>query len=144
MSSIVKAIERTHKWADDNNWPVVYWAVDLHGTVLKPSYERQGQNFAYPHALECLKAISANKNNVLIMFSSSWPDRLLEHREDFRALGIDFKYINVNPEVQTNLKGHGYYFDKFYFNVMLEDKAGFDPDSDWLAIIEYMKSRHEK
>lgn len=141
MSSIVNAIKRTHKWADDNNQPIIYWAIDLHGTVLKPTYERGTGFDFYPYAEECLRYLAKDDNNVLIMFSSSWPNSLHEYMDAFRSIEIHFKYVNVNPDVQTNLKGHGYYFDKFYFNVMLEDKAGFEPETDWKDILDYMKGR---
>lgn len=142
MSSIVEAIKRTHKWADDNNWPIVYWAIDLHGTVFKPNYNRDAHNEFYPNARDCLRYLSEDDNNVLIISSSSWPDDLHEHAARFFDQAIYFKYINENPEVETDLRGHGYYYDKFYFNVMLEDKAGFDPDTDWKDILEYMKERN--
>lgn len=142
MSSIVEAIKRTHKWADDNNWPIVYWAVDLHGTILKPSYERGKDKEFYPYAKECLEYISNDKNNVLILFSSSWPAELNRYQAILDSMGIKFKYANSNPEVKTKLDGHGCYYDKFYFNVMLEDKAGFDPENDWEAILDYMKERN--
>ncbi len=144
MSSIVNAIKRTHEWADKNNKHVVYWAIDLHGTVLKPSYQRNDEELIYyPYAKECLQLLSQDENNILIMFSSSWPTALQYYNVQFNEDNIFFTYKNVNPEVQTDLRGHGYYHDKFYFNVMLEDKAGFEPETDWKEILEYMKGYNE-
>jgi len=40
--------------------------------------------------------------------------------------------VNENPEV-LNLK-YGCYDKKPYFNVVFEDKAGFDPMTDWLLV----------
>jgi hypothetical protein len=43
--------------------------------------------------------------------------------------------INKNPNVENN--AYGYYRDKPYFNVLFEDKAGFDAEEDWLWVAEY-------
>jgi len=33
----------------------------------------------------------------------------------------------------------GYYDKKPYFNVLLDDKAGFDPATEWPAILKWIK-----
>ena len=38
------------------------------------------------------------------------------------------------------IKVHGYYKKKYYFNVLLEDKAGFDPLKDWWFLYDYFKN----
>lgn len=135
MSSIVEAIKRTYKWADAHD-PTVYWAIDIHGTVLKPTYSDNGiATEFFPYAKEVLQMLSANTNNVLIMYTSSRPLTVNKYADFFSDNGITFKYWNSNPEVEN--KGHGYFTEKFYFNVMLEDKAGFDPEHDWQAILEF-------
>lgn len=143
MSSIVEAIKRTHKWADENSWPIVYWAVDIHGTVLRPTYDPHTIPLEfYPNAEECLQYIDNDDNNILIMNTSSWPEAIADYKEFFLRHDIEFRYANVNPEVETKLDGHGYYLEKFYFNIMLEDKAGFEPEADWYDILQYMKERN--
>ena len=32
--------------------------------------------------------------------------------------------------------------EKPYFNILLEDKAGFDPNKDWELILEYLTLKH--
>lgn len=45
-----------------------------------------------------------------------------------RSRGISVHYANENPEVGNTATGN---FDrKFYFSVVVDDKAGFDP-SEW-------------
>jgi len=44
---------------------------------------------------------------------------------------INFDYVNVNPEcLDSNLCS---FKGKFYFDLLFEDKAGFEP-SDWTNI----------
>lgn len=141
--SIVQAIERTYKWIEDNGAAKTYWAVDIHGTVLKPDYQNHGISTEfYPYAKAVLRLLSESKEDVLIIFSSSRTDRLKEYGDFFRAEGIDFKYYNHNPEVKNKPNSFGSFTDKFYFNVMLEDKAGFDPDNDWEAILDYLRNHN--
>jgi hypothetical protein len=46
--------------------------------------------------------------------------------------GIVIDYVNENPEcVDTKLAT---FTDKFYFNVILDDKAGFEGDTDWALV----------
>ena len=33
---------------------------------------------------------------------------------------------------------------KFYFNILLDDKAGFDPETDWSVIKEYLNKNVKK
>jgi len=77
----------------------------------------------------------------MIISSSSYPDELKKYLEAFEKKGIHFNYVNKNPEI-THAKGSfGYYEDKFYFNVLFEDKSGFIPERDWEyvynVILEY-------
>ena len=63
--------------------------------------------------------------------------RSKKYLEYFKSCDIHFDYVNKNPEV-TNA-GYGFYDHKPYFNVLFEDKAGFDPFTDWKKVIELTK-----
>lgn len=149
MSSIVKAVDRTYKWVTEHSPPdnkaQTYWAIDLHSTVLKPDY--QSKDIAkepYPYALEVLRILSESPDDTLIMFTSSKVDMTNKYKIFFLLRGIAFKYLNSNPEVKTQPDGHGCFDDKFYFNVMLEDKAGFDPETDWKDLFEYLNNHYRE
>ena len=54
--------------------------------------------------------------------------------------GIKFDYINENPlEVNSELSD---FSKKFYFNILLDDKAGFYPKEDWQIVLDFFL-RHE-
>ena len=42
------------------------------------------------------------------------------------------KYVNENNDVKN--AGYGCYDDKFYFAVLCDDKAGWDPENDWSLV----------
>jgi hypothetical protein len=66
---------------------------------------------------------------VLILFTSSHDEYVKEYLDIFKQLGVYFKYHNENPECPSTDIGD--FSRKFYFNVLLDDKAGFDPLNDW-------------
>lgn len=140
MSDIVKAIDRTYRWVEEHGPASTYWAIDFHSTVLKPTYSTEGiATEFYHYAKEVLQMLSDSDEDVLIAYTSSQPYALLQYQNFFTSNGIKFKYGNENPEVKNS--GHACFDNKFYFNVMLEDKAGFDPDEDWVRIYDYLKKR---
>jgi len=51
--------------------------------------------------------------------------------------GIKFYYINKNTEVKS-YQAYGYYEDKPYYNIMIDDKAGVMPE-ELESILETFK-----
>ena len=46
--------------------------------------------------------------------------------------GVKFDYVNSNPEVgATDILDPS---EKLYFNVGIDDKFGFEPDTDWKGV----------
>jgi len=142
--SIVRAIERQHFGAlrKHKSWDYTYWAFDIHGTIIVPNYKvGEIPTEFYPHALETLQMLSKRDDIVMYMYTCSHPHEQEQYVELFDALGIHFKWVNENPEVKTSKpnEGYGYYEDKPYFNVLFEDKASFDPHTEWEEVLEYFK-----
>jgi hypothetical protein len=132
---IQKAIKRSFSKARKKGWDKLYWLIDLHETVLKPNYkEKEISTEFYPRAKEVLQVLSIRKDIVLILFTCSWPDEIVKYIQFFAEQGINFEYINGNPEVEN--QGYGYYVDKPYADVLLDDKAGFDWQTDWDIIVD--------
>ena len=46
--------------------------------------------------------------------------------------GIEFDYINENPECKDTALCS--FAQKFFFDILLEDKAGFVGETDWIEI----------
>jgi hypothetical protein len=130
---ITRAIENCFRNVREKNWDKTYWAFDIHGTILKPNYQANAISTEfYPLAKEVMQMLSKRTDIVRILYTCSYPHEIEQYIEYFAKHGIHFDHINKNPEVACG--AYGYYEDKFYFNVLLDDKAGFDGESDWTAI----------
>jgi hypothetical protein len=142
--SILKAIHNALVIKEKRGWDRLYFAVDLHGTVLVPNYSLGDipKEF-YPMAKEVLQKLSSRNDIVLIIYTCSFPNEIEEYLNYFKSHGINFDYVNSNPEVKTKEGGVGYFKDKFYFNVLLEDKAGFDPLTEWDEIYDWVRYDNE-
>lgn len=138
---IIKAIDRAFAKAIHKKWDKIYWFIDVHETIIKPNYDDHivPKEF-YPEAKETLQSISARPDIVLIMYTCSWPEQIEEYISFFKEHDIHFTYSNDNPEVETVVGRYGYYLDKPYADVIIDDKAGFDWRTDWPAIKSKMQN----
>ena len=137
---IIKAIEKAFKRRDEKQCEKTYWAIDLHETVIRPNWsETTIPTTFYPMAKESLQLISDRKDIVMIMYTCSHPHEIVQYSEYFASHGIHFDFVNENPEVPNS--GFGYYDQKPYFNVLFEDKAGFDAEEDWFEVYKYLNSK---
>ena len=137
--SIIKSIERAYSLLQERNWDTIYWAIDLHGTCIKSNYVSGEYEWINEDAKECLQLISKLPENVTILYSSCYTKETSKIINFFNNYGIYPNYFNNNPEISNTETGC---FDtKFYFSVLLDDKAGFDPDTDWKLIYEYLKNK---
>ena len=112
------------------NWDTIYVAVDLHGTLIKPTYNSIIE--FYPEAIEVIRWFNKRKDFKIILWTASYPKEI----EDFLLVaaidGIRFDFVNSNPlEANSN---KGCFDEKFYFNILLDDKAGFIGETDWTLI----------
>lgn len=138
--NIIKAFEHAYRQKAAKKWDYIYVAVDIHGTIFKPTYSSfySHNDEYYPYAKEVLQMMSRRKDIKLILWSSTPSDILVKYWKNFyNNDNIIFNYINENPEVKdTNIAS---FKNKFYFNVGLDDKFGFEPETDWLDIKQMLK-----
>ena len=130
---ITRAITNAFERAILKKWDRLYFAFDIHETIIIPNWspDKVPTEF-YPHAKEVLQMISRRKDIVKILFTCSHPHEIKVYLQLFKDHDIHIDYVNENPEV-LNIK-YGNYDKKPYFNVLFEDKAGFDPHEDWVAV----------
>ena len=125
MIHIDKAIARMRQ----KNWDKIYIAIDLHGTIIKPTYSEDNVFEYYSGAKECLKMLSDRKDVCIILWTSTHSFFIDNALERFMQDGIQFDYVNENPEVENTILQD--FSSKFHFDILLDDKAGFDPLTDW-------------
>jgi len=140
---ITKAIEKAFRKKRDQQWEYTYWAIDLHETVLEPNWSTISIPLTfYPSAKEALQLISRQSDIIMIMYTCSHPHEVNEYLAFFKRHDIHFHYVNENPLVK-NME-YGNYDKKPYFNVLFEDKAGFDPLEDWEKVIKQLTKNNRK
>jgi hypothetical protein len=140
---ITKAIHNAFKFAKDRSWKKTYWAFDIHNTLLIPNYSTSDIPVEfYPYAVEVMQIINRRNDIVKILYSCSHPSEIKKYLEYFKEHEIHFDYINENPEIPNS--AYGCYEFKPYFNVLFEDKAGFDPHTDWKLVKELFEKMNEK
>jgi len=139
MNRIVKTFEKAYVTAKRKSWDRLYVAVDLHETALKPTWQKEISKEYYPFAKEVLQVLSDRKDICLILWSCSLPELNKEYFEFFKQDGINFDYINENPEVGST--EYADFETKLYFSLGLDDKFGFDPDEDWEPLFNYLQDK---
>lgn len=135
---ITKAIKAAWQRQSERRQDYTYWLVDCHQTILRNNYGGIAREF-YPYANDCLKILSAAPDVKLILWTCSTPADIEVYLEYFKGFGINFDYVNENPEVQD---GFGDYSKKLYSSVLMDDKAGFDGETDWRPILDLLISRY--
>lgn len=123
LHAVIKAFQEKYQ----RGWDKLYLAVDLHGTIIE---RYTGENLKpYEGAEEVLQALSTMPDIVLILFTSTSIESLQPFYRWCSEKSINFKYLNENPECSSNKTGD--FSKKFYYNLLLDDRAGFDPSTDW-------------
>lgn len=127
-------IKRAFRTMRERGWDKIYWLVDLHDTVFEGDYKQGSVGGAfYPKAKEVLQRLSVREDVVLIIWSCSYGGIIQDTMEWLREHDIQIAYGNENPECPDN--AHASFDKKFYFNIILDDKAGFEGETDW-ALVE--------
>jgi hypothetical protein len=134
--SLKRSIQIAYENKLARGWDRTYWAIDLHGTICPGGYylnDLENQSF-YPMAEEALKTLTADPELILILWTCSHEPYIEGYLKWFKKHGIKFDFINSNLECLPNEFQD--FSKKFYCNVILDDKAGFNPLSDWQTVLE--------
>ena len=126
----MKTIGENYKiFCETSKYKYCYIAVDIHGTIFKPSFDNEETYQYYPMAKQCLRLLSKNKNVKLILWSACYTHNFLKYIKKFESDGIKFDYINSNPECINS--SYACFDSKFYFDLGIDDRFGFDARNDW-------------
>lgn len=130
------AIDRAYLQLAEKGYDKIYWAIDLHGTCFKANYKNHVYEFINDNVLKTLQLIRSMPENVIILWSSCYPDEEDLIIDFFKHHGVVIDYFNCNPEVENTQTG--YFNEKFYFSIGIDDKFGFNPDTDWELVYEVL------
>jgi len=129
----MKFIKTAFQRKKEKNWPRLYVAVDMHQTAITPTWSRLNEGAQlYPDAVEVLQQWTRREDICLILWSPLHDDALAAVVKLMDSHVIRFDYLNENPEIVT---GELCKFDrKWYMDIGLDDKFGFDAEKDWTRI----------
>ena len=134
--NIEKSFDGAFKRMKDCNWEKIYVLVDIHDTVFEACYHEKEEYKWYPFAKEALEIMSHAQQISLILWTSTYENAINDYVEYFKTNGIRFDYINRNTETKnTSLSC---FDEKTYFNVGIDDKFGFEAETDWEIIYNYL------
>jgi hypothetical protein len=136
-------IERSFRQKKERNWQRLYWLIDLHDTVSPGKYNKfnVGREF-YPHAQEVLSYLTSREDMKLLLWTSSHMEAVHDILPWLEQHNIRFDAINENPfePIETQLCD---FSQKPYFNIILDDKAGFEGATDWGFIKKELRRLEE-
>lgn len=117
----------------EKNWDTIYWMIDVHGTIIPNNWHKEA-DFAFIR-MECrevLRWISKRKDQRLILWTSSYKDEVSKLIGWLGTEGVHVDYVDENPEEDNTT--YADFSRKPYFNILIDDKAGFNPNFEWSDI----------
>ena len=131
---LISYIEKVFNGLNNGSFKCIYIMVDVHNTILKPT------TFEYfPQAKETLKLLSDNENIKLIMWTSSYDEKIQMYLKHFEENGITFNFVNENKEYGN--VSFACFDTKFYYDIGIDDKFGFDAENDWEEIYTFLTKK---
>jgi len=134
------SISRAYRTMAERNWDKIYIALDIHDTVMEANY-KDATGALLPECIKPLQVISNLPEVVIILYSCCHPKDYETYMNVFKSNGIKIGYFNENPNVENTVSGC---FDKkFYYSILIDDKAGFNP-KDWSKVQSYFLKYRSK
>jgi hypothetical protein len=132
-------IERTFSDKTKRRWQKIFIAVDVHDVILTGTYTPMNDGAKYmPNAIKVLQQWSKREDISLILWTSGHIGPTSKVLDTLEKQGVSFKHVNCNPECPNDALCD--FSKKFYFNILLDDKAGMDAaGGDWFLIENELK-----
>ena len=109
-------------------WDRIFVLVDVHATII-PSGAHDNFTFINEACKEVLQWWSKREEVRLILWTSSYPAETDRLKKWLAGHGIFIYYINQNPEAKDTPRAS--FASKMYYNIVIDDRAGFEPETDW-------------
>ena len=139
MHYLVKYLDKLLKMKEEKGWDYLYFMVDIHNTVIKSTYDKSDNFVYFPYAKEVMQILTKRSDIKLIMWTSTYPEVIEQYRNVFKVSGIEFDYVNENPEMDDDYIRC--FIEKFYYDIGIDDKFGFDAETDWKEIYDYLQGK---
>lgn len=139
MHYIEKYLKKLLRLKEEKGWKYLYFLVDIHNTVIKSSYNKTTEFEYFPYAKETLRLIRERDDIKTIMWTSTHQDMIEKYDDKFIDDGIYFNYINENPEIESDELRC--FSTKFFYDFGIDDKFGFDAETDWKVIYDILNKK---
>jgi hypothetical protein len=124
-------LKKTFEDYAKKGWDRIFVLLDVHGTII-PSGTHESFEFINPECKEVLQWMSRRPEFRLIFWTSSYDAETLALRAWLFKNDVLIDYVNANPEAKDTSRAC---FDKKpYYNLVIDDRAGFEPETDWAAL----------
>lgn len=133
---LISYIEKVFNGLNNGSFKCIYIMVDVHNTILKPTFDKKETFEYFPYAKETLKLLSEKENIKLIMWTSSYDEKIQMYLQHFEENGIIFNFVNENKEYGN--VSFACFDTKFYYDIGIDDKFGFDAEHDWKEIYTFL------
>ena len=133
--NIIKAFEAAFYRAKENNWDYIVVLVDIHDTIFKATYSKEGNYEYIGKAKDALQVMSARKDIKIILWSSTFSKIQYILQLDKDNIIVDAFNRNIDGIENTEI---ACFDEKPYFNVGIDNAFGFDPEKDWDDIYNYL------
>jgi hypothetical protein len=141
MKTMIQLFRETWEKKKLRGWEYVYILVDLHGVIIPPGcHNHDNLQFVSAYAEESLQYLSNQKDVKLILWTSSFKDEVDKVLQWLEKRNIYFDFVNENPMEKNN--EYADFSKKFYTNIILDDKSGFETD-DWFVIWHWIHYTHQ-
>lgn len=137
--SLIKHIQKTYKQKKLKNWKYIYYTIDIHGTIFKPTHDYNNEQFKYyPFAKKTLQLISQQKDTKILLWSSTYPQNITQYINNLKENNINIDFINYNTDIKNNNISD--FSFKQYTDIGIDDKFGFNPNNEWKKIYNTLKN----
>lgn len=134
---IINAFNRAYKKFENNELKCIYILIDVHGTIFPPLKNNKENFIFYPYAQKVLEIFTKCQYIKTILWTGSSYEAIKKIIDILNENNIIFDFINSNPDKTKNNENNLIPI-KFYFSIGIDDRFGFNPESDWKRIYEYL------
>ena len=108
---ITTAIKSAFQKKKARNWEIIFFAIDIHDTIVKSNYETGNiPTEFYPYAKEALIKLTARKDIKLIMYTCSHPHEILSSSRGMVFISISLMrtlmYQQILMVMVTMIRSH--------------------------------------
>ena len=133
---LISYIEKVFNGLNNGSFKCIYIMVDVHNTILKPTFDKKETFEYFPYAKETLQLLSEKENIKLIMWTSSYDEKIQMYLKHFEENRIIFNFVNENKEYGN--VSFACFDTKFYYDIGIDDKFGFDAEHYWKEIYTFL------